>query len=174
MVRRFVARGYSTALDALYRHYGKVVHGLIVARSGWRDADDLTQEVFAQMCRKIETLRDPAAFGGWICSIARNVASDYLRQRMRRPLHEPFDTTEASSAHANGRASQPSDLQRRVLANIGGLPEAYREPLILRLMEGLTGPEIADRTGLTHGSVRVNLSRGMGQLRARLAAEGWP
>jgi RNA polymerase sigma-70 factor (ECF subfamily) len=47
------------------------------------------------------------------------------------------------------------------------LPEAYREPLILRFVEGMTGPEIAARTGLTHGSVRVNLHRGMQLLREK-------
>jgi hypothetical protein len=51
------------------------------------------------------------------------------------------------------------------------LPEAYREPLILRLVEGMTGPEIATRTGLTPGSVRVNLHRGMQMLRERLGKE---
>jgi len=55
-----------------------------------------------------------------------------------------------------------------ILEAIRSLPEAYREPLILRLVEGMTGPEIATRTGLTPGSVRVNLHRGMQQLRARL------
>jgi RNA polymerase sigma-70 factor (ECF subfamily) len=48
------------------------------------------------------------------------------------------------------------------------LSESYRETLILRLVEGMTGPEIAARTGMTHGSVRVNLHRGMEQLRAKL------
>ncbi|MBK7861196.1 MAG: hypothetical protein IPJ65_21815 [Archangiaceae bacterium] len=48
------------------------------------------------------------------------------------------------------------------------LPEAYRETLAMRLIEGLTGPEIAERTGLTPGSVRVNLHRGMQQLKAAL------
>ena len=55
-----------------------------------------------------------------------------------------------------------------VLAVIRSLPEAYRETLILRLVEGMTGPEIAARTGLTAGSVRVNLCRGMQQLREKL------
>lgn len=59
-----------------------------------------------------------------------------------------------------------------VLAAIRSLPEAYREPLILRLVEGMTGPEIAERTGLTPGSVRVNLHRGMRQLREKLAKGG--
>ena len=55
-----------------------------------------------------------------------------------------------------------------ILATIRTLPEAYREPLILRLVEGMTGPEIAARTGLKHGSVRVNLCRGMQLLREKL------
>jgi len=56
-----------------------------------------------------------------------------------------------------------------ILDAIKTLPDAYREPLILGLVEGMTGPEIAARTGLTAGSVRVNLHRGMQQLRAILS-----
>jgi RNA polymerase sigma-70 factor (ECF subfamily) len=59
---------------------------------------------------------------------------------------------------------------RFVLEAVRSLPEAYRETLILRLVEGMSGPEIAARTGLTPGSVRVNLHRGMKQLREKL---GW-
>ena len=62
-----------------------------------------------------------------------------------------------------GQAAAVLDAVRR-------LPDAYRETLILRLVEGMTGPEIAARTGMTHGSVRVNLHRGMEQLRAKLSS----
>ena len=55
-----------------------------------------------------------------------------------------------------------------MLDTIRGLPEAYRETLILRLVEGLTGPEIAGQTGLTPDSVRVNLHRGMKMLRGKM------
>jgi RNA polymerase sigma-70 factor (ECF subfamily) len=51
---------------------------------------------------------------------------------------------------------------------ISTLPDAYRETLMLRFVEGMTGPEIASRTGLTEGSVRVNLHRGVQLLRERL------
>ena len=57
-----------------------------------------------------------------------------------------------------------------VLEVVRGLPDAYRDTLILRLVEGLSGPEIAERTGLTAASVRVNLHRGMKLLRAKLQA----
>ena len=59
-----------------------------------------------------------------------------------------------------------------MLAIIQRLPESYRETLVLRLVEGMTGPEIAARTGLTAASVRVNLHRGMKLLRERLGLEG--
>jgi RNA polymerase sigma-70 factor (ECF subfamily) len=55
-----------------------------------------------------------------------------------------------------------------LLQIVRSLPEAYRETLILRFVEGMTGPEIAEKTGLKHGSVRVNLCRGMQMLRERL------
>jgi RNA polymerase sigma-70 factor (ECF subfamily) len=55
-----------------------------------------------------------------------------------------------------------------VLATIRTLPMAYRETLVLRLVEGMTGPEIAAQTGLTTASVRVNLHRGMKLLRQKL------
>ena len=57
------------------------------------------------------------------------------------------------------------------MAIVRTLPDAYRETLVLRLVEGMTGPEIAKRTGLTPASVRVNLHRGMKQLRERLASD---
>jgi RNA polymerase sigma-70 factor (ECF subfamily) len=56
----------------------------------------------------------------------------------------------------------------RALRAIRELPDAYRETLVLRLVEGLTGPEIAALTGLTPDSVRVNLHRGFKLLRERL------
>ena len=56
----------------------------------------------------------------------------------------------------------------KLLALVKTLPEAYRETLVLRLVEGMTGPEIAARTGLTAASVRVNLHRGMKLLREKL------
>jgi RNA polymerase sigma-70 factor (ECF subfamily) len=52
------------------------------------------------------------------------------------------------------------------------LPDAYVEPLILRLVAGMSGPEIAERTGLSPSYVRVNLHRGMKHLRSRLLESG--
>jgi RNA polymerase sigma-70 factor (ECF subfamily) len=90
--------------------------------------------------------------------IARNRAMDfYRRSRDTVEVTEDLRSTDSSVS----RATEILDLIR-------GLPEAYRETLVLRLVEGMTGPEIAGRTGLTPASVRVNLHRGMKLLREKL------
>ena len=60
---------------------------------------------------------------------------------------------------------------KKPLEAIEALPMAYRETLLMRLVEGMTGPEIAEATGLTPESVRVNLCRGMKLLKERLGGE---
>ena len=152
-------RGDREAFAVLYEQMAPVVHGLLLARVRTFDVADLHQDVFALALQRLPSLQEPAAFPGWLCSIARNTAVDHLRRRSPDPV-EPARTPYALAPHV-------ADA-RRVLAAIRSLPEAYREPLVLRLVEGLTGPEIAAKTGLTPGSVRVNLSRGMKRLRASL------
>ena len=114
--------------------------------------------------RKLPTLRDPAAFGGWLAIISRNRANDYHR-RSEETTELPDDLVSPSAPAADAEALA-------VLGLIRTLPDAYRETLILRLVEGMTGPEIASRTGLTPASVRVNLHRGMKMLREMLGKEG--
>jgi len=68
----------------------------------------------------------------------------------------------------------PNRTAREILDLIRGLPDAYRETLVLRFVEGMTGPEIAQRTGLTSASVRVNLHRGVKMLREKMGVGSEP
>lgn len=154
--------GQRAALDGLYRRFAPVVHGILLARLQPADADDLTQDVFETALRRLHDLREDAAFPGWIASIARHAALDAARRRA--PL-----TGVAMEAIDGGADVEARVEAQRSLEAIRGLPDVYRETLLLRLVEGLTGPEIAARTGLAPGSVRVNLHRGMALLRAALA-----
>jgi RNA polymerase sigma-70 factor (ECF subfamily) len=164
------APGDRAAFAALHRRYAPVVHGILFSRVGPDHADDLTQEVFLAVYRKIGQVRDAAALPGWIATVARNAANDHHRRRGRSPRREPLAEVAAPEAAGEGDLAR---LRARVLALLGTLPEAYRETLVLRLVEGLTGPEIAARTGMTPGSVRVNLARGLSLLRPLLEKEGW-
>lgn len=155
--------GQRGALDVLYRRFAPVVHGILLARLQPADADDLTQDVFEIAIARLPALREDAAFPGWIVSIARHAALDAARRRV--PLTGvPMDDL------ADGVDIEARVEAQRALDAIRGLPEAYRETLLLRLLEGLTGEEIAERTGLAPGSVRVNLHRGMALLRTALSS----
>jgi RNA polymerase sigma-70 factor (ECF subfamily) len=154
------AHGDRGAFGELYARYARMVHGILLARVPPADAEDLVQDVFMSAMRHLRVLHTAAAFRGWLGAIARNRAMDYFRESRRRaPLDETVERTHGVSA--DGKAFE-------VLDAIRALPEAYRETLLLRLVEGMTGPEIAERTGLTPESVRVNLCRGMKMLRERL------
>jgi RNA polymerase sigma-70 factor (ECF subfamily) len=152
--------GDRSAFSRLYERYARIVHGLLLARVARDEVDDLVQDVFLSAWRRLDGLRDPAAFGGWVAMIARNRAADFHRHAADVvELPQNLAAPGAASAHADARDA---------LEAIRALPEAYRDTLVLRLVEGLTGPEIATRTGLTPASVRVNLHRGMKLLREKL------
>jgi RNA polymerase sigma-70 factor, ECF subfamily len=157
---RAAAAGDQDAFEQLYRDYARMVHAILLARVRSADVDDLVQDVFVAAFGRLASLRDPAAFGGWLAAIARNRATDHLRharEDLELPRHLP-----------GGTAVESATLE--ALDAIRRLPEAYRETLVMRLVEGMSGAEIAGRTGLTPASVRVNLHRGMKQLRDML---GW-
>lgn len=157
---RAAAAGDQDAFADLYNRYVRMVHAILLSRVRRCDVDDLVQEVFASAFARLSSLRDATAFGGWLAVIARNRATDHQRRardEVELPRHLP-----------GGVQVEPDALA--ALEAIRSLPEAYRETLMMRLVEGMTGAEIAQRTGLTPASVRVNLHRGMKQLRQKL---GW-
>lgn len=155
---RAVLDGDRDGFARLYDLYAPLVHGILLARVPRAEVDDLVQDIFLHAFRKLHTLRDASSFGPWIAMIARNRAVDYHRRS--KETVEISDEVRGSDTH--------DSKAKEILELIRSLPEAYRETLILRLVEGMTGPEIAARTGLTAASVRVNLHRGMKLLRERL------
>ncbi|HEX9189699.1 MAG TPA: sigma-70 family RNA polymerase sigma factor [Vicinamibacteria bacterium] len=157
-------RGDREAFGRLYERFQPMVHGILLARVPRADAEDLVQEVFLRAMGRLDTLRRDDAFGSWLAAIARNRARDHWR-RGEDTVELPEEVP--GEPHPEGSALT-------VLAAIRRLPDAYRETLVLRLVEGMTGPEIAERTGLTPGSVRVNLHRGMEKLREALGRSEKP
>ncbi|HYK22519.1 MAG TPA: sigma-70 family RNA polymerase sigma factor [Pyrinomonadaceae bacterium] len=155
---RAVLEGDRDGFAQLYDLYAPLVHGIVLARVPRPEVDDLVQDIFLHAFKKLHTLRDGASFGPWIAMIARNRAIDFHRRA--RETVEINDELRGSNT--------PDSKAAEILELIRSLPDAYRETLVLRLVEGMTGPEIAARTGLTAASVRVNLHRGMKLLRERL------
>jgi RNA polymerase sigma-70 factor, ECF subfamily len=155
--------GDRAAFARLYERFAPMVHAVLLARVDRATGDDLVQDVFVRAMRRIGDLRNASAFGGWIAAIARNEAASHLRSRKQT-------AASAGEVGAGGSRAMEHAEAEEALAAIRQLPETYRETLLMRLVEGMTGPEIAVRTGMTPGSVRVNLCRGMALLRERLGA----
>ena len=160
---RAARHGDRAAFGHLFQLYGRTIHGVLMAHVPGHEVDDLVQDVFLLAMRNLTALKDDMAFGGWLVMIARNRAHDWRRRK--RPESE---LAEASDVAAPTTSPQASAEAAEVLAAVRALPGSYRETLVLRLVEGMSGPEIAARTGMTHGSVRVNLHRGMQLLRDQL------
>lgn len=153
-------RGDRAAFGRLFEQFAPTLHGILLARLRGVDADDLVQDVFLTAMQQLPKLRDLEKFASWLAAIARNRSYDVLRHSSRS---QELPQEIAEGEHVSARAEVV-----RVMQAIRELPEAYRETLTLRLVEGMTGPEIAEKTGLLPASVRVNLHRGMKALRERL------
>jgi RNA polymerase sigma-70 factor (ECF subfamily) len=163
VVVRAAQRGDRRAFAELYDRFHRAVHGVVLAKVRFGDAADLVQDTFAIALERLGQLGEPAAFPGWLLSIARNRAIDHLRGKRPIAMGDELPELPVEASRASEAA--------QVLTALRTLPEAYQETMILRLVEGLTGPEIAEQTGLSPGSVRVNLHRGMKLLRVALGEE---
>jgi RNA polymerase sigma-70 factor, ECF subfamily len=157
-----ICNGNQTAFDELYRRFSPMIHGIILSRVPRDEVADIVQDVFITAYKSLNSLREPKAIGGWLAMIARNQANEFYRK------NKPTEELSEDLSHANSRKNEAKE----VLDIIKSLPDAYKETLILRLVEGLTGNEIAEQTGLTPESVRVNLHRGMKLLRDKLGIAG--
>jgi len=153
-----IRSGDEAAFAQLYRKFAPLVHGILLSRMPAEDVPDLVQEVFLAAFRGIGSLKEPDALGGWLVKLARNHTAGFYRRR--KAADELPENVEADSRrHAEAT---------EVMLAIRSLPDAYAETLTLRLVEGMTGDEIAKLTRLSPGSVRVNLHRGMNMLRKKL------
>lgn len=156
-----IRAGEVEAFDDLYRIFAPMVHGIVLSRVPREEADDITQEVFIAAYKSLSSLRDENAVGPWLAKIARNLSAGLFRGR--RQVAELTDEI-SDQRRCKNEANEILDVIRR-------MPLTYKETLVLRLVEGMTGPEIAEQTGMTPDSVRVNLHRGMKMLRRELGIE---
>ena len=148
--------------NRIYLKYAPLVHGVLLARLPREEVQDVMQEVFLAAFRTLGSIREKEAIGAWLVTVARNQAANFYRASRK---NDELDEAMEDKAPNHSEAAE-------VLRTIQTMPEAYRETLVLRLVEGMTGEEIAKMTGLKPDSVRVNLHRGMKLLRQRLGIIG--
>lgn len=158
-----VADGNESAMDHCIEKYGPLVWS--IARRyvpNQTSAEDLVQETFTDLWKSAKRYNPAvAAESTFVGMIAKRRAIDFVRKEARRPELEPLPEAE-SFPHAAKEASPSLRCEGRdIRAALQQLPEETQKLFALHFDEGLTHPEIADRTGLPLGSVKTRLRRGL-------------
>jgi len=168
-------RGDRAAFEELVRRLARLVFARIYPEVGdVHRAEDLVQECFLVAWRSIRQVSEAKAFRVWLLSIARSVVVDALRRETRKkrsgPHADPAALDELADASADpADAASAKESREKVLAVLRSLPEEYRMPLMLRYITGADYQTIGQQLGLSNGSLRGMLSRGMNLLRDRLS-----
>jgi RNA polymerase sigma factor (sigma-70 family) len=175
LLARFARHRDETAFAALLARHGSMV--LNACRRALGDAhaaEDAFQATFLVLARRAGGLRHPAALAGWLYGVASRIARAARRAAQRRPdrtgpapVAEPADPAPGPLAALTAR-----DLLAALEAEVQRLPEAYRLPVVLCVLEGLSQEEAARRLGWAPGSVKGRLERGRRRLHERLARRG--
>jgi RNA polymerase sigma-70 factor (ECF subfamily) len=168
--------GDRAAFEELVRRSSRLVFTKLYLETGCpHQAEDLLQETMLSAYRSLHRLEDPAAFRPWLLAIAHNVLIDAARRDARRKRTPPATSGDANSVTATDpspdEAAHREESRQRVLAALRSLPEEYRMPLALRYLNGDAYETISEQLGLTNGSLRGYLHRGLKMLRERLPAE---
>ncbi|MFL5341376.1 MAG: RNA polymerase sigma factor, partial [Gemmataceae bacterium] len=169
LVRR-AQTGDRAAFDELVRRTSRLVYARLYLDTGdAHAAEDLLQETLLRAFRSVHRLHDADGFRPWLLTIAQNVLLDAARRESR--LKRTAPPAEAGTAPPADREAQREELRQRVLAVLRSLPEEHRLPLTLRYIAGADYETIGTQLGLTNGSLRGLLHRGLKMLRDRLPAD---
>src|SRR5712664_4191273 len=180
------------AAERLVAAYGDRAYRLATGISGSaQDAEEVVQDAFWTVVRKIDTFRGESAFGSWFYRIVANAAYQKLRRPGRRseisldevlPLFHENGQHVAPIADWSPSVDDPSrqtELRMALTASIEELPPDYRAVVLLHDVEGLSNVEVAESLGITVANAKSRTHRARLFLRSRLAvyvgsAEGMP
>jgi RNA polymerase sigma-70 factor, ECF subfamily len=141
----------------------------LVGRSG--DAEDVAQEVFFKVHKKLAHFREEASLYTWLYRVTVNTATDFMKRRSHRPLGqvEEIDSLPVTDSGDTPLAAVArADLAREVREAIQEIPGAFRTVLVLREIEQLTYEEIAATMKCSIGTVESRLFRARARLKAIL------
>ncbi|MDF2177101.1 sigma-70 family RNA polymerase sigma factor [Aliiglaciecola sp. CAU 1673] len=151
-----------------YEALVRALHGDLYRYAYWligdkAIAEDVVQETFLRAWRSLDSLKDEKAAKAWLITILR-------RENARRFERKQFDLVDMDDYPLKDEGpDQQDDLEHRELHGlIANLAEEYREPLVLQVMFGYSGEEIAEQLGLNKNTVMTRLFRARNQIKEAL------
>lgn len=172
LVRR-ARSGDREAFEELVRRSARLVYAKLYLETGdAHQAEDLVQETYLRAFKSIGRLTNPAGFRAWLLAIAQSAVIDAYRHGARQRRAAP--PREAQGVLATVAAPEPdgqAEAREKARAAIQSLPEEYRLPLMLRYVDGADYDTITLQLGLSSGSLRGLLYRGLQLLRQSVKTE---
>jgi RNA polymerase sigma-70 factor, ECF subfamily len=165
-------RGELGAFEAIYRAHAGRLYSLARRMVGnATDAEDLLQEIFLAVHRKLDSYRGDAALGTWLYRLGMNICLDHLRSRAARAgqvtgsLDDQVGLSDAGSRRLAERTVTKMDLDRAIVR----LPDGCRAAFVLHDVEGLEHREVASALGVAEGTSKSQVHKARLRLRAILA-----
>jgi len=162
------------AFEDLYKAHAGRLYGLACRMLGNpADAEDLLQEIFLSVHRKLDSFRGDAALGTWLYRLGMNQILDHVRSRAGRAgqvtdgLDDASVLADASGHRLADRAIDRIDLERA----LAELPEGCRAAFLLHDVEGLEHREVADVLGIAEGTSKSQVHKARLRLRGLLRRE---
>jgi len=174
--------GDTSALDLLIIRYKGPLYAYLIRLSRDRDAaDDLLQEVFIRVIKKLSGYGEQEKFSAWLFTVAHHAAMDHFRSGSRRREDSldaagedrlPLSDTLASPEPGPDGILEGVERSGAIQAVFDRLSSEQREVFLMRHYSGLPFKEIADILGVPIGTVLARMSRAMAKMRAELGDRG--
>ena len=174
LVRR-ARDGSREAFEELVRRTSRMVYAKLYLETGDpHSAEDLVQETYLRAFRSVAQITDPSGFRSWLMTIGQSVLIDSFRRagalRRSPPPRASQEVLDNVAAPAGPEAGA-ADTREKVRVILQSLPEEYRLPLTLRYIDGAEYESIQMQLGLSPGSLRGLLYRGLQLLRRAVKQE---
>jgi RNA polymerase sigma-70 factor, ECF subfamily len=168
-------RGDIGAFEDLYKRFGSRMYTVAYRMTGSAaDAEDLVQDIFLQVYRRLDSYRGEAALGTWLHRLAVNVCLDFARSKQgrRQRATDAIDDLDALETPGHGPWRADAALDRMDLERaVAQLPPSYRRAVLLHDVEGLEHHEVGDALGIAEGTSKSLLFKARMRLRSLLRGQ---
>jgi len=171
---RLSCEGDREAFNRIVERYQCLICSLAYSACGTLGtSEDMAQETFITAWHRLKELRDPTKLRQWLCGIVRNITANAIRRDLRRGgAPESLEVIAEEASPGDDPATQAVTREEEALLwrALAGLPENYREPMVLFYREQQSVAEVANDLDLTEETVKQRLSRGRAMLREEVTA----
>ena len=164
-----VMKGNVNDFTSLVKKYQAVVYGLAFSMVGdFSTAQDIAQETFITAYKKLNQLRHPEKFPGWLKRITMNTARMWLRKRKEIPFGEGEEERCVYDQPVAAEGDERKEFQQEIMKLVNSLSEKARLPVMLCYMDDVSYKEAARFLGIQENTLRKRLHDNKGKLQRQI------